>query len=226
MLKHKYTLLVVITISFVTLSFSQHRRYAIKNGIGVQIGITQYDIITDNFSTSKSDGWIGGLNATVELPHKPYTVSYGMKLSENNLEISGRPSELISSDETLEYKLMAVQLGFTFHLKIFDELIMLEAGPQIQYNSKLELKEDNQENYFINGYDTLRASEIEGISQFNFNGVCGVSLGLGAIKIRAQYIYGFTNILDKLNDASFNSTLKEKFKGNQSMTAFSVMITF
>ena len=34
------------------------------------------------------------------------------------------------------------------------------------------------------------------------------------------------NILDKLNDASFNSTLKEKFKGNQSMTAFSVMITF
>lgn len=226
MQKHKYILLVVLTIGFVTLSFSQHRRVAIKNGIGVQAGITQYDIITDNFATTKGDGWIGGLNATVDLPHKIYTVSYGMQFSENRFNISGRITDDVAGEEALEYKLKAVQLGFTFHLKLFDEIIMLEAGPQIQYNSKLELKNGNQENYYINGYDALRASEIENISQFNFNGMCGASLGLGAIKIRAQYIYGFTNIFDKLNDASFNSSLKEKFNGNQSMTAFSVVITF
>lgn len=226
MQKRNYILLVVFTIAFVTLSFSQHRRYAIKNGIGVQAGITQYNISTDNFSTTKSDGWIGGMLATVDLPHRIYTVSFGMQLSDNKMDILGSASSDMSNVKALEYKLMAVQVGFMFHLKVFDELIMLEAGPQIQYNSKLELTSDTQENYFISGYNNLKANEIEDINQFNFNGVGGVSLGLGAIKIRAHYIHGFTNILNKLNDADFNTNLKAKFNGNQAMTAFSVVIVF
>ena len=32
---------------------------------------------------NKGDGWIGGMSATVGLPHKWYNVSYGMQLSEN-----------------------------------------------------------------------------------------------------------------------------------------------
>jgi len=48
------------------------------------------------------------------------------------------------------------------------------------------------------------------------------------VKFNAQYIYGFTNILGKLNnnndlDLSGN---QNKFKGNQSMVTFTVMITF
>ncbi|MBT8260136.1 MAG: hypothetical protein HKO92_03995 [Flavobacteriaceae bacterium] len=226
MQKHNYILLVAFTICFVTLSFSQHRRYAIKNGIGIQAGITQYDISTDNFSTTKSDGWLGGMLATVDLPHRIYTVSFGMQLSDNKMEILGSASSDMSDVKAVEYKLMAVQVGFLFHLKVFDELIMLEAGPQIQYNSKLQLTSDTQENYFISGYNNLKANEIEDINKFNFNGVGGVSLGLGAIKIRAHYIHGFTNILNKLNDADFNTNLKAKFKGNQAMTAFSIVIVF
>ena len=84
MKKLKHTLLVVISMAFVTLSFAQHKRYAIKNGIGLQGGVTQFDIITDNFVTKKNNGFIGGLSASVDIPHKWYNVSYNILLSENN----------------------------------------------------------------------------------------------------------------------------------------------
>lgn len=53
MKKPKLHLLVAVSILFVTLGYAQHKRYAIKNGIGIQGGFTQFDIITDNFVTKK-----------------------------------------------------------------------------------------------------------------------------------------------------------------------------
>ena len=93
-------------------SLGQHKRYAIKNGIGILGGITQFDITTDNFVTKSGSGFIGGLTATVDIPHKWYTVSYGMQLSENSIEISGRQTAGIATEEMLEYKLMTVQVAF------------------------------------------------------------------------------------------------------------------
>jgi len=81
-------LLVELTLCFVTTTHSQHKTFAIKNGIAIQDGLTQYDNNTHNFVTKKGNGFIGGMAATVDLPHKWYTVSYGMLLSENNIEIS------------------------------------------------------------------------------------------------------------------------------------------
>ena len=75
--KH-YILLVSLTIGFVTTTYSQHKTYAINNGFGIMIGIIQYDIKTDNFITKQGLGFVGGLSATLDLPHKGYTVSYGM----------------------------------------------------------------------------------------------------------------------------------------------------
>lgn len=226
MQKNKYILLVALTIGFVTLSFSQHTRYAIRNGIGIQGGLTQYDINTNNFTTHKSDGWTGALNATVDLPHKWYTVSYYMMISDNKVEIDGLNTQVSSIVKPMEYKLMAVQLGFNFHLKLIDQFLMLEAGPQLQYNSKLELQDKAFENYIVSGFNTLKASDIEDINNFNINGVLGVSAGFGAFRLRAQYIYGFLNMLNKLNDLDSNLRLNQKFKGHQSMFAFTAMIVF
>ena len=226
MQKHKYILLVAFIVGFVTLSHSQHRRYAIKNGIGIQGGITQFDIITDNFETTASSGWIGGLNATVDLPHKWYTVSYSMLLSENNLEISGRMTDDVAGNEALEYKLMTVQVGFTFHTKIISDNLTIDVGPQLQYNGKMDLTNSTQESFYVNGYDNVLATDISEISQFNLNGMIGASAGFGAFKVRAQYIYGFTNMLNKLNDAEFAKGLSTKFKGNQSMIAVTAMLSF
>jgi len=226
MQKIRYILLVAIAIGFVTISFSQHKRYAIKNGVGIEGGITQYDIITDNFETTKGNGWIVGASAVVDLPHKWYTVSYSIRVSENSFNISGRPTQSISTNEDLEYKLMAAQVGFTFHVKLISDNLTLDLGPQLQYNGKLELKDDTQSNYYVNNFTNLQAEDITDITQFNANGMVGLSAGFGAFRIKGQYMYGFTNMLNKLNDADFASGLNTKFKGNQSMIAFTAMITF
>ena len=166
MQKHNYILLVALTMCFVTLSFSQHTRYNIQNGIGLQGGITQFDILTDNFQTQKGNGWIAGLNATVDLPHKWYTVSYSMLLSESNIEVYGVESMVSSVFKPIDYKLMAVQVGFTFHIKLIDQNLMLEVGPQLQYNSELQLKDESLQNYFIDGLDSITAHDIQSINKF------------------------------------------------------------
>lgn len=226
----QFILLVAISIGFVTASFSQrhpHGTIPITNGFGIGGGLTQFDIKTDNFVTKQGNGWIGGLAATLDLPHKWYTVSYGMQFSESNLEIEGRAVPLIGTIEPMAYKLMMAQVQFLFHAKLVKDFLMIDAGPMLQYSGKLELKDDSQENYFINGYSTLQAKDISDISKFNVNGAVGATAGFSHFKLRVQYIYGLTNMLNKLNDQNLDIAPSNKaFKGNQSMLAFMAFIYF
>ena len=216
-------LLVVITILFVTNLNAQHRRYVIKNGIGLQGGITKFDIITDNFITKSNTGWIGGMAATVDLPNKWYNVSYNIQLSESNLDMEASPT-IGGSEEFIEYKLMMVQVSLLGHIKIIGPNLTFDVGPMFQYNGQLELKDEDKGSYILSGPTMLMAEDISEISKINANGVIGLSAGLGGFKLRFQYIYGFTNILNKLNSNN-NSGTQEKIKGNQSLMAFTVMIT-
>lgn len=227
MQKKQFIVLVVFCIAFVTISNAQHTRYKIKNGIGIIGGLTQFDITTDNFKTQSGSGFIGGMVATVDIPHKWFTVSYGLQLSQSSIEIEGRSTATTLQIEQLEYDLMAVQLAFMLHVKLLSDNITLDVGPQLQYNGQLELKDSNQEGFLINGYDALFAEDISDISPFNVNGVVGASAGIGNFKLRATYSYGFTNIFRKLNDQDLTTTpSSEKFEGNQTMLAFALMITF
>jgi len=216
------TLLVVLTILFVTIIQAQPQNYNIRNGISFGGGFTQFDIKTDNFVTIKGNGFMAAFSATVDIPHRWYTVSYGMQLSQNTLEVAGRMTDDVAGNEMIEYKLMAAQLGFLFHGKIIGSHLTIDAGPQLQYNGNLDLENSLQETYYINGYDDLTATDISGISKLNVNGAVGVTAGYGPIKLRAQYIYGFFNIFDKLN--STNSS--KAFKGNPETIAFTASITF
>jgi len=230
--KPQYILLVVICLSFVTLVNAQHRRYVIKNGIAIGGGLTQFDISTDNFNTKKGNGWLIGASATGDLPNKWYNVSYGLQISENNLKISGYETVIdLAGDKEIEYNLFAVQLAFLFHAKIAPNLLTIDAGPMIQYNGKLDLQSDNEENLYVylNNGNSILAKELEEISQIILNGAIGATLGLGAFKFRAQYVYGFTNILNKLNgnEAEFGPhSGNTDFKGNQAMINFMALITF
>lgn len=227
-MKYKpYIVLVVFAIGFVTAGYGQHPIYQIRNGFGITAGVTQYNIITDNFETESSIGWIGGISATADLPHKWYTISYGMLFSQNYLEVSGRMTDDVAGNEMLKYKLMTVQLGLIFHAKIIGDNLTFDFGPQFQYNDKLRLEDSSKESYFINGYDAVSALDITEISKANFNGLAGFSGGFGAFKIRAWYTYGFTNILNKLNDRNIDTgESSEKFKGNQSMIAAAIQFSF
>jgi hypothetical protein len=97
----------------------------------------------------------------------------------------------------------------------------------LQYNGKLELINKDQEGYYINNYTNLIAEDITNISQFNFNGVVGASLGIRNFKLKAQYIYGFTNILNKLENQNLDTTGGDaRFKGNQNMLVLGATVSF
>ncbi|WP_299521467.1 hypothetical protein [Winogradskyella sp.] len=225
MKKTNCQLLVALCMVFVTFSYAQHKRYTIKNGFALGGGLTQYDILTDNLNTTSGSGWLINASTTADIPHKWYNISFGMQLSENNIEIAGLLfDEDVFIDQQLEYKLFAAQLAMLLHAKLIKNLLTIDVGPMLQYNGKMELQNDNPDNLFVRvNDDTFEAIELEDISQFNVNGAVGATLGFQFIKLRAQYIYGFTNMLNKLNDKNLTS---EKFKGNQSMLTFAALITF
>jgi len=224
--KHSF-LLVAITICFVTKSFSQKGYYKITNGFGIFGGITEVDIFTDNFITQKTNGFTGGLSATVDLPHKWYNLSYGMQFLQNKISILGRETASSNINEFLDYKFIAVQLGMLGHIKLFKSYLTLDVGPMIQYNSAFELEDKAQENYFINNYNNLTASEILQVSQFSVNGSIGITGGYKFIKLRAQYIYGLTNLFSKYNNTDLDTSGGESnFEGHLSILALGAMISF
>ncbi|HLV14619.1 MAG TPA: hypothetical protein VKY41_05515 [Xanthomarina sp.] len=220
-------LLVAICIGFVTLSYGQKGNYNIRNGFGIYGGITQYDILTDNFTTKKGNGWQVGASATVDIPHKWYNVSYTIQLAENNVGIAARPFEISSGEEFVDYKIFTAQVALLMHVKLIQSFLTIDLGPMIQYNGDMEIDDKAYENYIVNSYNKLIAKDLRDITNFNVNGAIGASAGFGFIRLKAQYIYGFTNMLSKLNDGNLDlSGNNNKIKGNQSMLAFTAMITF
>ena len=228
MQEKRILLLVALFTSFVTTIHAQHRTYNIVNGFGIQGGLTLFNVVTDNFETQSSTGWLGGMSATVDLPHRWYNVSYCMQMSENNLDVFGHPDIISLSDEPVEFKIFTVQVALLAHVKLIGSNVTLDAGPMFQYNSEMELNDKSQEGYILTNYDNLTADEIKGINQFNADGTIGLTVGYESFKLRGQYIYGFTNIFNKLNSADIDTSgsSENKFKGNQSMLAFTAMFTF
>ncbi|WP_299548928.1 hypothetical protein [Seonamhaeicola sp.] len=229
MKKLQLILLVVLSLTFVTNSLAQRGRYPITNGISVAGGFSQLDIATDNFITEKGKGFAGGFLATVDIPYQWYNVSFGMQLSENTIGISARPSMLSASNpnEFIDYKLFMAQVALFMNVKIIEDHFTIDVGPMLQYNSKLELKEDSQENYYINNYSNLTASDISDISRFNINGAIGASLGIKNFKLRAQYIYGFTNIFNKLDGKNLDTSGGEdRLKGHMNMLVLGAILSF
>lgn len=211
-----YALLVALTALFVTTSTAQPKNYSIQNFIGIGGGLSIFDISTDNFQSTEANGWYIGASAYGDLPNKWYNISYSLQLSENKFDLSGRPSDDVAGDEAVRYKVFAGQIGFTFHLKVIGPTLTIDIGPQLQYNGKLEVDDESKESYFLNDYLALQADDITDINQFNVNAMGGLSLNLGRLVLRGQYIYGLTNMFNNLNSDSLNAPAGTDFKGNQS----------
>ena len=227
-MQHKHLfILVALNITFVTKSFSQHGNYRITNGIAITGAISKFNIVTDNFTTEQATGFLGGTLATVDIPNRWYNISFGLQLSENHFKVSARPTMTSPIDDFVEYKLFTAQVALLAHIKVIENNVTIDLGPMLQYNGKLELNDTAQEVYFINNYNNLLASDITDISKFNINGAIGASAGLDFLKLKVQYIYGFTNMLKKLNTKNLDTSGNDKsFKGNQSMLVLGVTVSF
>ena len=75
----------------------------------------------------------------------------------------------------------------------------------------------------VDGYETLTAGEIQDISKVNFHLAGGITGGLEQFRVSAQYQYGVTNSLNKLND---NNLENSDFDGHSSLITFSATFYF
>lgn len=217
----KYYLLVVFIGLFVTNSTGQN--YRIQNSIGVYGGLTQFNIDTDDLTTESGSGWLVGLAATVDLPHRWYNVSYNIQLAENQFGVGASP---ISAGQTqfVDYKVFTAQIALIGHLKIIDKYLTIDVGPMLQYNGDLDIQDETKENYIIDGYNTATLNDLPEVSNFNVNATVGATLGFDSFKVRAQYIYGFLNSFKSTNNQNLAESIN--LEGNQNMLVFSVMFLF
>lgn len=224
----KFNLLVFIATTFVTKSFSQQpKHYDIYSGFGIGGGMTLYDIKTDNFNTTEQKGWLVKATTTVDIPHKWYNMSYGMQISQNNLDVAGRLTETSEEIVPLNYSITGAQLSLLWHAKTLGGHLTFDLGPMVQYNSKLTLVDKEQEELIVNNFNKVTAKDIQDISNLHIVPAVGLTLGISHFKVSAQYLFTITNMLGKLNKSDLNLEDKEvDFKGHQHMITISGIFTF
>ncbi|WP_420571213.1 outer membrane beta-barrel protein [Kordia sp.] len=206
--------LVAIMLLFVTKSFSQSR-YNDYNRFGISFGIHQFDIRTNDLTTTKSTGFHGGLS-TRGTVGRHFDMIYFLNLNRHEVNVLGRET-LLAANEEIPFKLLAAKIGVLGSYKIVEKHLSLEFGPALQLSDKFEV-EGKYSEYILDGYDSFTANEARQTSRINLMGIVGISAGFQSFKISLQYEYGFSNVLSKL------TVENNKLKGN--IEQLSVLATF
>lgn len=221
---------IIITLFFTMTSVAQGRGGEGKhNMFGLKVGLTQFDIKTDNFEVTPESGFIGGIATRGDF-YDNWDIQLGMHISNNVLKVKGSPVPLDILKEDIEMSLLNAQVQILFGYKIFggnkrlDNKFKLtaELGPVLMINSKMKLKNADQEDYIIED-NLITAKQLANVTPININGLVGLSMGLPRLRIFGHYQYGFNNFLNNLNKIEGNT---EKYKGHISMYQFGVLLYF
>lgn len=202
-------LLFVTVLLFVFFNSTAQRNYDEYNRMGVNGGVTFYDINTSDFNTEQGTGFIFGFTTRGSFRNN-FDLIFGINYFNNSLGIEASNG---TDRQYVDYTVQGAQLKFLGSYNIIRHHLSLEFGPLFSVNSKMKLENDRYEDYIIEGYTTMRAQDIEDISKFHFHVAGGITGGLESFRLSAQYQYGVTNILKNLDDESLE---KSNFKGNSS----------
>ncbi|PHR13766.1 MAG: hypothetical protein COA40_04320 [Aequorivita sp.] len=200
-------------------SFAQ-RNYEGYNFLGIQGGITFFDIITDDLVTQQKEGFAAGFTTRGAFRNN-FDLIYGLSFQSVSVGVEGRG--LLGNTENIGYTIQGVQLNFLGSYNIIVKHLSLEFGPLFDITGKMKLDEDKYKEYTLTGYNSLNAKDIQDISQFNVRLAGGLTAGLEHFRVSAQYQYGLTNMLGSLNDKGLE---KEDFKGNSSTIVLAAVIYF
>lgn len=212
---------VTIAFLFVQQSFSQ-RNYNHYNRLGITAGYTLFDISTSDLNTKQAGGFIAGFTTRGAFRNN-FDLIYGLNFYSNNVEVFGRNSDNAFETQYIDYKLQGVQINFLGSYNIVKHHLSLEFGPILNISGKMKLSRDQFEDYILDGYDSLKAIDIEDISPVNFLVAGGITGGFESFRASVQYQYGVTNMLNKLNDKDLENT---DFEGNSTTITFSLVVYF
>ncbi len=204
----KNILFVTFSLLIFHQSFSQ-RNFDGYNKLGLIGGFTLFDISTSDFVTSQESGMMGGFTTRGAF-YNNLDLVFGINYFNSNVGIKGAKA---GNTQFIDYSIQSAQITFLGSYNIIQHHLSLEAGPILNINGKMKLKRNGFDDFIIDGYNTLRADEIQDISKLNFHVTGGLTAGLENFRLSAMYQYGVTNMLNKLNDKDLENT---DFEGHSS----------
>lgn len=214
----KNILFVAFSLLLFQQSFSQIN-FDSYNRLGLNGGITLFDISTSDFVTSQESGAMGGFTTRGSF-YNNFDLIFGINFVSNNIGIKGAKD---GNTQFIDYSLQAAQINFLASYNIIKHHLSLEFGPILNVNGKMKLNRSGFDDYIIDGYTTLRADEIQDISRINFHVTGGVTAGIENFRLSAAYQYGVNNMLNKLNDKELEKT---NFEGHSSSIVLMVVFYF
>lgn len=210
------------TISFIFFQqiFAQ-RNYDGYNFLGIQGGITLFDIQTDDLVTKQQTGFTAGFTTRGAF-RNDFDLVYGISFQSASVGVEG--SSFLGTDtQNISYTIQGAQINFLGSYNIVPKHLSLEFGPVFNVNGKMKLDNDIYKDYVLSGYETITAKDIQEISQFNVHIAGGLTAGLEHFRVFGQYQYGLTNMLGKLNSKDLENN---DFKGNSSTIIVGAVIYF
>ncbi len=217
----KNYIFVTLTFLFIQNSIAQ-RNFDHYNRLGLTGGFSLYDINTSDLNTKQGSGFTAGFTTRGAF-RNDFDLIYGIDFFSNNIEIFGRNANNSFETQYIDYNLQGVQIKFLGSYNIIKHHLTLEFGPILNISGKLKVDKEQFEDYILDGYTTLKAKDIEGVSPVNFHVMGGITGGLESFRVSVKYQYGVTNMLNKLNDDELENT---NFKGNSSTIIFALVVYF
>ena len=217
----KNSAFVTLVIIFIQNISAQHN-YDSYNHLGITAGFTQFDLNTSDLVAGKGDGFMAGFTTRGSFYNR-FDMIYGFNFLNNSVEVKGsNPTDPLDT-QNIDYTIQGIQITFQGSYNFIRNHLSIEAGPVLNINGKMKLDTENLEDYILDGYSTLRAGDIQDISKVNFHIATGVTAGIENFRLSAQYQFGITNTLNKLNDKNLEKT---DFKGKNSLLILAAVFYF
>lgn len=209
--------LVILFLLFsTTISFAQYGSRD-SNKLGISGGITQLNLISDQFNAKPESGWMGGLSLRGNYYNDWQTV-FGMNFTDSNFSLQSVTNKDIS------YKLSAAQLYFLFSYMLIENHVNLEIGPVLQVNGKLKI-DKNDELLLLKDSPLLTANDIVDVTKINGNVYVGISAGSKNFRLSVSYQYGLNNFMNNINkDDILQAVNGEKFKANLGLISGMIVV--
>ncbi len=220
MMKFKQSLFLSLFV-LISYQISAQQNFGGQNYLGITGGMTTYDIQTGDLVTKPGSGFAGGFTTRGAF-FNDFDLVYGLSFQNSKLKVEGRESQF-SKAEDIGYTVQGVNINFFGSYNIIVSHLSVEFGPVFGINGKMNLDDKEMEDYLLSGYNTTTAKDIQDISKFDFRLAGGLTAGFEHFRFNAQYQYGLTNALGKLNDQNLENT---NFKGNSSTIFLGAVIYF
>ncbi|MDI9309194.1 MAG: hypothetical protein QM535_03165 [Limnohabitans sp.] len=185
-----------LALLFTVSLFAQYKNKD-GNRIGISGGVTHTSLTTNNFKTSPSIGWIGGLAVRGNY-YNNWSAVFGMQFTDSNFILQAASPSSLTQIEDVNVKLSAVQVRLLLSYNVIKDHVSIDLGPVLQINGQLSVADKDKKNVLPLS-PAVKVEDLLEVNKINGNAYIGFSAGTKRVRAVVFYQYGFNNFLSNLN---------------------------